>query len=77
VNLKAYRDKLLWTRAELQRRAGLNYETVTAAENGWWITPRTASKLINALNQGFKKVGGEEIELSQIVGLRIKGVTKV
>jgi hypothetical protein len=76
MNIEGYRNKLYWSRAELARQAGIDYGAASNAEEGGWITLKTAGALINALNRGFKRLGVPEIDLSEIEGLRIKGVTK-
>lgn len=72
MTLEELRNELLWSRADLARHAGLNYETVMRAEAGEWVTTRTAAALVKALSEALGRV----VHASEINGLRIKGVTK-
>ena len=74
MTLEDYRNEIPWSRAKLARQAGLSYEAVMNAENGKWITPNTAGKLLRAISEAR---GGEALKVSDIEGWRVKGVTKV
>jgi hypothetical protein len=73
--LVEYRHFLSWSRSELQRKAELNYETVTIAERGGWIAAKTAAKLLKAINEGLEELDCKKISLADIEGLNIRGVT--
>jgi DNA-binding XRE family transcriptional regulator len=73
MTLEDYRIRVPWTKADLARAAAVGEDTVARAENGEWITVRTATILAATLSKAL----GETIKATEIDGLKIKGVTKV
>lgn len=72
MNLVELRNQVPWSRTDLARQSGLDYGTVSSAEEGGWITARTARRLAETLTQAL----GRDVKPLEIEGLRIKGVTK-
>jgi DNA-binding XRE family transcriptional regulator len=68
-----YRRLLSWSKAELQRRAGINYETLSFVERGKWTQRGTVAKIVSAINKGLAELGQNKITVADIHGLRILG----
>jgi len=70
MNIEELRAQIPWTRTDLVRHAGLDFQTVKKAEEGGLITVRVAVAIAKALSEGL----GREITVNDIDGLTIKGV---
>ncbi len=68
MNLEEFRNSIPWSRAELARQAGLDYQTVTKAENGEAIASKSATAIIKALSRAT----GRTIQLREIDGLNVR-----
>lgn len=68
MTLEQYRGLLSWSQAELARQAGLNNQTVGAAERGDRISSRTARAICKALSEALDR----QILARDIEGLNIR-----
>ena len=67
MTLEEYRKRLAWSQAELARKAGVSYPTVSKAERGESINGRSANLICQALSAAYKR----EIAVSDIEGLNV------
>jgi hypothetical protein len=70
MDLEGYRNKLLWSRTELARKSGLDYETVKKAETSVEIRQRTARILLQTLGSALN----QEITFDDVEGLNVQGL---
>lgn len=68
MNLEDFRNSIPWSRAELARQAGLDYQTVTKAETGEPIASKSAQAILKALSRAT----GRTIQLRDIEGLNVR-----
>lgn len=73
MTLVELRSQIPWTRGDLARQAGLEYQTVTRAETGEPINVKSAAALVAALSRGL----GSKVAFRDIEGLNVRGVTKL
>jgi len=66
--LQEYRESIPWSRAELARRANLDYQTVTKAESGEPIAPKSAAAIVKALSEAL----GRPVQAGDIEGLNVR-----
>jgi hypothetical protein len=70
LDLEGYRNKLLWSRTELARKSGLDYETVKKAETSVEIRQKTARILLQTLGSALN----QEITFDDVEGLNVQGL---
>jgi transcriptional regulator with XRE-family HTH domain len=67
MTLRQYRLSLGWSLAELARRSGLTYQTVSRIEKGESAFPHTIGAIARALSEGL----GKTITIEDIEGVKI------
>jgi transcriptional regulator with XRE-family HTH domain len=67
MTLRQYRLSLGWSLAELARRSGLTYQTVSRIEKGEAAFPHTIGAIARALSEGL----GKTITIEDIEGVKI------
>jgi transcriptional regulator with XRE-family HTH domain len=68
MTLTQYRLYLGWSQAELARRAGISYPTVSKAEEGQPINGRSAGLICKALSQAM----GTHVNIPDVEGWNVK-----
>jgi transcriptional regulator with XRE-family HTH domain len=68
MTLEDYRRSIPWSRAELARQAGLDYQTVSKAEAGEVISTKSAEAIVKALSREL----GRTISVGEIDGLNVR-----
>ncbi len=68
MNLEEFRQTIPWSRAELARQAGLDYQTVLKAETGSPVQPKSVQAILQALS----RVKGRPVQLQEIEGIVIR-----
>jgi transcriptional regulator with XRE-family HTH domain len=67
MTLEDYRRSIGWSKSELARQAGLDYNTANRALKGELISARTANAIATALSRALSQT----VLVSQIEGLNV------
>lgn len=71
MKLIDHMNKLIWSQAELSRRAGVSLPTVQNAIRGKVITRASALKILEAV----KEATGEKLTIADLEGMKVESVT--
>ncbi|WP_069806214.1 MULTISPECIES: helix-turn-helix domain-containing protein [Thermogemmatispora] len=72
--IEEYLDRAKWTRSDLAREAGLDYQTVVRAAEGLPVQPRTLRAIAQALSKGVgEKVEPRDLSDVKVIKIRRKG----
>lgn len=67
MTLEDYRRQIGWSRGEMARQAGIDYNTLKRAIDGVSIAPRTAQGLAQAISRAL----GRTVLVGEINGLNV------